>query len=535
MRKFRYFAPLLLTSTSVMAASGDWPSVNNTLEATRFASQTQINPANVARVVPVCSYDLGREAAFQTGPITVDGVIYVTTAFDTIALDAETCAVKWRTTEDYKPAGPLVNNRGAAVADGRIFRGTQDGRVLAYDLATGKRLWATTIADAALGETVPAALLTWHGMVFAGNAGGDNKGVKGRMYALDAATGAILWEQYLVPRAAEDVARGPAAPAPAMPSGGWGNAAGVPITGGATWTSYALDPATATLYIPGGNPAPDFAAHLRPGTNPFAGSIIALDAATGAVRKTYPIVERDFHDWDVSSAPVLLTTAGGLHIVASAIKDGHLRGIERVSGRQVFQTAITTIFHAATPLNEADSVRFCPGSQGGTEWNGPSYSPVTNLIYTGAVDWCTTVKLAADAKIKAGDKGQPWSGMDDDKAPFGHQDDPAQWAGWVYATNADTGKVAWRFKAPAPILAGVTATAGGLVFTGDVAGHFYAFDAKSGAPLWQAETGGGIGGGVISFTAPSGAQRIAVATGLISPLWPTPKAHARLVVYGLPK
>jgi alcohol dehydrogenase (cytochrome c) len=87
-------------------------------------------------------------------------------AFDTIAINAQTCAVKWRTTEDYAPAGPLVSNRGAAVADGRIFRGTQDGRVLAYDLAHGARLWATTIADAALGETVPAALLAWPGMVF---------------------------------------------------------------------------------------------------------------------------------------------------------------------------------------------------------------------------------------------------------------------------------------------------------------------------------------------------------------------------------
>lgn len=157
------------------------------------------------------------------------------------------------------------------------------------------------------------------------------------------------------------------------------------------------------------------------------------------------------------------------------------------------------------------------------------------MIYTGAVDWCTTVKLALDAKINAVDKGEPWSGMDDEKAPFGRQDGPDKWAGWVHASDADTGKVSWRFKAPAPILAGVTATAGGLVFTGDVAGHVYAFNAVSGARLWQADAGGAVGGGVISYTAPSGAQRIAVATGMISPLWPTPTVNARLVVYGLKK
>lgn len=364
MRPFFLLAILLTSNTALAGQLGDWPSVNNKLHATRFAAQTEINPSNVASRGQVCTYDVGRAASFQTGPITIGGVIYVTTEFDTIALDAETCAVKWRTTEDYKPAGPLVVNRGAAVADGRIFRGTQDGRVLAYDLATGKRLWAATIADASLGETVPAALITWNGIVFAGNAGGDNKGVKGRMYALNAVTGAILWEQYLVPREPIDVVRGIAAPTPVMPPGGWGNGPGGPITGGATWTSYSPDPATGRIYVPGGNPAPDFAAHLRPGTNPYAGSIIALDAATGTVRKIYPIVERDFHDWDVSSAPAILTTRGGLSIIASAIKDGHLRGIERENGKQVYQTAVTTILNAATPLTPADGVRFCPGSQG---------------------------------------------------------------------------------------------------------------------------------------------------------------------------
>ena len=107
------------------------------------------------------------------------------------------------------PATPQGVNRGAAYMDGQLFRGTQDGRVLAYDVKTGKRLWETTIADAKKGKSSSAAPIAWNGLVFIGNAGGDLKGVKGRMYALDAKTGKIVWEFYLVPKTAADVTRGP--------------------------------------------------------------------------------------------------------------------------------------------------------------------------------------------------------------------------------------------------------------------------------------------------------------------------------------
>lgn len=512
--------------------TNDWPSYNRTLQGDRFAPQIAVTPATAGRLKPICSYDLGRQTSFQTGPLEIGGLIYVTTDFDTIALDAATCAVKWKTTEAYQAASPLNVNRGAAIGGARLFRGTQDGRLLAYDLATGKRLWAQALADPALGETIPAAPIAWNGMVFVGNAGGDNKGVKGRMYALDAATGKILWEQYLVPRQAGDKARGPAAPAPAMPPGGWGNAPGVPITGGGTWTSYALDPASGVLYAPGGNPAPDFAPQLRPGTNPYAGSLVALDARTGALKTAFPIVERDFHDWDVSAAPAIVTTRGGVRLAAEAIKNGHVYGLDIASGKQLWSTPTTTILNATAPLT-ATGTRFCPGTQGGSEWNGAAYSPATNLLYVGAVDWCDTVKLAPPAQVNAVQPGKPWSGSADAKNAFGKLDPPGHWSGWVNAVDADSGKLAWKRKLPAPVLGGVTPTAGGVVFVGDMAGGLYALDAKTGATVWTAKPGGAVGGGIISYSTAGGDQRVAVAAGMTSPIWPTAKVNARLVVYGL--
>ena len=204
-----------------------------------------------------------RLTAFETGLIMVEGALIGTTEFDIFSIDPSTCAENWRTHEEY-PAYILPTNRGAAYLDGMLFRGTDDGRVLAYDFKTGKRLWETKIADPKKGESVPAAPIAWQGLVFVGNAGGDFKGGKGRVYALDAKTGKIVWEFYLVPKVEGDPVRGPEGASP-LDTSTWKNIPGVPISGGGAWTSTTLDPATGLLYVPVGNPAPDFAQQRPPG------------------------------------------------------------------------------------------------------------------------------------------------------------------------------------------------------------------------------------------------------------------------------
>src|SRR4029078_13055736 len=129
------------------------------------------------------------------------------------------------------------------------FRGANDGHVFAIDAASGQTVWDVSIADPQRGESVPMAPVAWNGMVFVGNAGGDNYGVTGRIFALDAATGKQVWRFDTVPKT------GPAAAT-------WGTKA--PPTGGTNWTTYSLDPATGVLYVCTGNPAPDFAIHVRP-------------------------------------------------------------------------------------------------------------------------------------------------------------------------------------------------------------------------------------------------------------------------------
>lgn len=242
-----------------------------------------------------------------------------------------------------------------------------------------------------------------------------------------------IWEFYLVPRGPNDVARGPEADGPpASLAGSWMNAKGFPITGGATWTSYTLDPATGLLYVPGGNPAPDFVKDYRKGNNLFTGSVVVLDAKTGAYRRHFQLVRRDFHDWDVSTAPTVFTSKSGTRMMAVAPKDGHLYGFDLDSNQQLYRVPVTTVSNANEPLTPAGT-RFCPGSQGGAEWNGAVYDEMHGTILTGDVDWCTTVRTEPKKKLESMSLGQPWSGSPEG---FGKQDDSSQWAGWLTASDA---------------------------------------------------------------------------------------------------
>ena len=514
-------------------AAADWPSYNKTLTSERFSDLSQINTKNVAKLKVLCTYDTWRITSFETGLIMVEGALIGTTEFDIFSIDPATCAENWRTHEEY-PAYILPTNRGAAYLDGRLFRGTDDGRVLAYDFKTGRRLWETTIADVKKGEDVPAAPIAWEGLVFIGNAGGDFKGAKGHMYALDAKTGKIVWQFFLVPKTEGDTVRGPEGASP-LDNSTWKNVPGAPISGGGAWTSTTLDPASGLLYVPVGNPAPDYDNSVRQGDNLFTGSVVVLDAKTGAYKNHFQLVPRDWHDWDVSNPPALIKTMGGKRLMAVSPKDGHLYGFDLADNKLLYRTPVTRIENVEEPFAVDKDVHFCPGAAGGEEWNSPGYDPLTNLIFTGDVDWCTTVRLQTREEIAAAPLGQPWTG-EKSLNPFNvfgkFSRADGFWAGWLHAVDADTGVWKWRLKSNYPIMSGVTPTAGGLVFFGDMGGNFYALDAATGQKLWGQKIGGAIGGGVITYPV-NGAQKVAVATGYVSPGVPVEIRRATIAILGL--
>ena len=197
----------------------------------------------------------------------------------------------------------------------------------------------------------------------------------------------------------------------------------------------------------------------------------------------------------------------------------------------LYQVPTTTRENVDVPLSRDRVTRFCPGILGGAEWNGAAYDPTRNTFFVGANDWCSTVQLQRRSGPSAADRARRWFG----NTAGGQRMDSASTAkGWLTAYDAENGRVRWKFAAPKPVLAGVTPTAGGLVFTADLGGTVYAFDSDDGRVRWQTSAGQSIGGGVVSYLA-GGHQRIAVAAGMRSPIWPGGSRSSHIVVFGLPQ
>jgi alcohol dehydrogenase (cytochrome c) len=503
---------------------GDWPSYNRTLAGDRFSPLAEITPSNVGQLAQICTYNLPEVAALQSGPLVVSGAMYVSTDTITYAIDARTCAERWHKSRHVAaPGGGPAVNRGVAFSNGRVYRGTSDAHVIALDAADGHTVWDVTLDVAGPGVQVPMAPIVWRNMVFIGNAGGDRAGVIGHVYALNASNGSVVWKFDVVPPAARA-------------TWGKGAASAYPISGGAFWTSFTLDEGHGTLFVSAGNPAPDFDAAVRDGDNLYANSLIALDAVSGRMLGFNQIVKHDFHDWDVDSPSPVVTLESGRSVVASANKNGLLSVLDRsqlgamsaspLEMPLLYQVPTTTRENVDVPLSRDHPTRFCPGILGGAEWNGAAYDPSHNTFFVGANDWCSIVQLQREnspaPRLGAGYFGAAVN-----------RNDSAQYArGWLTAYDAENGQVRWKFAAPRPVLAGVTPTASGLVFTADIGGNMYAFDAASGRTLWKQDLGQSIGGGVVSYLA-DGRQRIGVAVGMRSPIWPGGSAASRIVVFGL--
>jgi PQQ-dependent dehydrogenase (methanol/ethanol family) len=454
----------------------------------RYSRLTQINTANARNLRPVCMFQLGEIGTFSTGPVMYDGLLYVTTHLGTYAIDATTCKKVW--IHQHVAQGPEMNatNKGVAIAGGRVIRGTQDGFLFALDAKTGTPLWVRQVADWSIGEGIGAAPIVVDDVVYVAKAGGD-WGIKGRMMAFKVDDGSLLWSFDLIPTGNETGANT------------WQTPGSTEHGGGAAWVTYALDRKTNTLFVPVGNPGPDYHSEMRKGANLFTISTVALDAKTGKLKWWYQLRPNDDHDWDATV--VSLFDVGLRKYVATAGKEGILHVVNRDDGKLVFKLPMTTLLNHDVPVTK-EGVRVCPVA--GVQWNGAAWSPSTELLYVNAIDWCTVFRLGADPKWVA---TVPYTGLANG---WGSNDSIEKWAGWINAVDPRTGKMAWRVKWPTPMYASITPTAGNLLFTGDLNGNFLVLDARNGGTLYTFATGGPIAGGVITYEA-GGKQYVAVASG----------------------
>ncbi len=489
-------------------ADTNWPTYNNTTDGQRYSTLDQITSANVSSLTEVCRLKIDTSGTFQPGIIALDGTLYLTNAHDTLAVDATSCAQRWRHTYHPEQHEVFQINRGVAYANGRLFRGTPDARLLALDSGSGELVWQQQVGDPKQGEFFSSVPIVWQGQLITGAAGSD-WGIRGRVMAFDLDDGRELWRFWTIPRGKETGADT------------WENAGTARYGGGGSWSTYTVDMASGEVFVPVGNPAPDFMPGHRPGENLFTNSVVVLNARTGALNWWHQMAPNDGLDLDIASAPMLYWNSKGEPMMAAASKDGHVYGVNRESHARVYMTPVTTI---AKPEGDPDAegVRSCPGALGGVEWNGPAWDATNKQVIVGSVDWCSIIK-SAEVKYEPGQFlfGGSYS-FEDERS------------GWVHALDPDDGSVRWSYHADGPVVAGVTPTAGGVTLTGDMTGNLIALDSATGAVLLKHQTGGALAGGVITY-ASGGRQYVAIASGNVSSrLSFGENGQPTLIVYALP-
>ena len=491
------------------AANGqDWLVSNRDYTGQRYSPLRQIDSGNVARLHEVCSFTPNYAAKFQTFPVVHDGTMYFTSALSTLAIDAATCVQRWR--HDWATKLPGVEtaaNRGVAIADGRVLRGTADGYLLALNASDGRLLWARRVSNPLGGELITMPPLIYGDLVFVAPAVSEF-GIQGWIGAFRVSDGAPVWRFNIVPKPGEPGAET------------WNQHPTVPVGGGSVWTPLAFDATHELLYVPTANPAPDFAAALRGGDNLYTNSVLVLHARTGKLAWYRQVAPHDAHDWDVTQvSPLYHATVDGVarDLVTEAGKDGMLRVFDRDSHKQLFQAALTTISNADLPVTEA-GVDVCPGALGGLQWNGVAYAADVNLLVAPAVDWCSRYTLAHEVTFV------PFSTYLGGQSPM-----ITKARGWLTAVDASTGAVRWRYHSVRPMIAAVTATAGGVLFAGELTGDLLALDSASGAVLYRHNVGEQLGAGIVTY-AVGGRQYVGAASGTPSGYWlnppgGTPKIH----------
>jgi alcohol dehydrogenase (cytochrome c) len=493
--------------------TSSWLSASKDYAGQRFVDLNQINAGNAAGLRAVCIYRSNNANPTQTNPLVYNGAMYLTIDQSIVAIDAATCRERWTYNWRVKDQVLSPTNRGAALKDGRVVRGTADGYLIAVDMEKGTLLWSRKIADAGKSQYLSMPPLIVGDLIIYGPAGAD-WGAKNWIGAFKLENGDEVWRFNLIPNANEPGAES------------WTNAQAREHGGGSVWTPLSFDAENNVVFVPVGNPAPDFYREVRPGTNLYTDSVVALDVKTGTLLWYKQFVANDMHDWDLSQvSPIFRASVNGKqrNLMTVSGKDGLLRMLDRDTRELLYEMPITTRQNAdAEP--SVPGTHICPGLLGGMEWNGPAYNSRTNTLFVATVDWCGTFKKFDKPPEFALNAHYYGGSVDPDPR------DKAK--GWLQAIDAATGKVHWRNQWPTPLVAGVTVTSGDVLFTGDLNNDFLVIDARDGKTLYRFNTGGSVGGGVISYQI-GDKQYVATTSGVVSGFFGGSGTSA-VIIFALP-
>jgi len=476
----------------------NWITYGGNYASQRFSELKQVNTENVANLKMQWVYQLRQSGIFESSPIVVDGIMYVTEPPTTVtALDVRTGRPIWRWTaklpQHLLTIGLFPTNRGVAILGDTVYVAAIDAHLVALDAKTGAEKWSVEVGNNADAVAITQAPLAIDGKIIVGMGGGEG-GLRGYIDAYDAKDGKRLWRLYTIPSVGEPGVE-------TWEDDSW------KYGGGTTWNTGSYDPETNTLFWGTGNPAPDWNGDARKGDNLYSCSLLAIDADTGKMKWYFQFSPHETHDWDASEPPILFdATIDGKKrkIVAQANRNAFYYVLDRETGKFIAGKAYAKETWAKgldsngrpielpniDPTPQGNLIY--PSITGSVNWTSSSYSPLTDLFYVNTREQGAyyykghpTMEPHNPADIGGGG-GQKVVGGDDAYSA-------------VRALEATTGDRKWQFKMVGDSWTGTLVTAGNLVFCADAEGNFFALDATNGKPLWHVPLGNSVRANPITY------------------------------------
>jgi len=487
----------------------NWLSYNGDYTGRRYSALRGIDTNNVSELRAQWVFHVGNSNRLEVTPVVVNGMMFVTSANDAYALDAQTGQTVWHysrpITEGLIDDASQHHNRGVAVWRARVYMETDNAHLLCLDARSGHLLWDVAYTDGNRNYGATSAPLVVKDKVIVGTSGGDD-GVRGFVAAYDAETGKESWRFWTIPAPGE------------FGSSSWPGES-YKLGGGTTWMPGTYDPELNTIFWGTSNPAPDFDGGPRPGDDLYTDSLLALDPDDGKLKWYFQFTPHDLFDYDAVETPVLVDTVfehQNRKLIVQANRNGFLYLIDRTNGKFLSATRFAEKLNWATGIDAAGrpirtglqptetGTRICPGMVGATNWYSPAFNPETSMFYFMALESCDIYMLKAEKFVP----GQTYYATGTRRS----ETDQSQKILLAYSLEGD--KPAWRYfqAGEGHSSAGVMTTAGGLVFFGDDARSFEAVDATTGKPLWHFNTGQNISASPMTYAVNS-KQYVAIAAG----------------------
>jgi alcohol dehydrogenase (cytochrome c) len=488
----------------------------------RYSPLKQINKQTVKRLVPVWNLSLDNNWGEQAQPIVYNGVMYVTNAKATVAIDVATGKQIWKQTLDWPPETPRVvccgvSNKGAAIYNGKVFRTTLDAHVIAYDAKDGKELWKSKVAEWKEGYSLTVAPLIADGVLVTGISGAEF-GIRGFIDGWDPETGNHLWRRYTIPARGEKGNE-------TWPQ----NNNAWEIGGGSAWITGSYDPELDLMYWGIGNPAP-WASQSRDGDNLYTSSVLAMRPTTGETVWYYQFTPNDAYDydacWELINADI---DVGGQKrkVIMQLNRNGFLYVIDRTNGKLLAANAFEKVNWAshvdketgrpvetdiAKSIRAGKATEHWPSTRGGKNWQHAAFNPETGMLYANTFH---EGRMYKHLETKPRVVGQRYQFIENLPLPRA-ADQPV---GHMEAIDPLTAQKKWRTPLmDFQIWSAMLATGGGLLFTGKETGEFIAVDADTGEIVWQFQTGSGINAIPVTYTH-QGRQYVTVLSGIGGLYW----------------